>query len=233
MEVTSPHGQAVGPAGHAERVTQTRVGEVLTVNVVHEMRPGFFHETAIDKRPVTGPVEVAALGLAGDRQVDSSHGGADRAVYAYAEQDAAWWASELDRDVPPGLFGENLRVRAVDVSGARIGERWRVGTALLEVRMPRTPCQNLSLRMGIEGFHLRFNASGRVGAMLQVVEPGVLSAGDPVEVVHRPDHPVTVALLATGADPTSLQVMLESGVPLAARVRAKAERIVARAAAAS
>jgi MOSC domain-containing protein YiiM len=203
---------------------------VVTVNVVHEMRPGFFHETAIDKRPVTGPVEVGPLGLAGDRQVDSSHGGTDRAVYAYAEQDAAWWATELDRDIPPGLLGENLRVRNVDVCGARIGERWRVGTALLEVRMPRTPCQNLSLRMGIDGFHLRFNASGRIGAMLKVVEPGVLSAGDPVEVVHRPDHRVTIALLATGADAASLQAMLESGVPLAAKVQAKARRVVARAA---
>jgi MOSC domain-containing protein YiiM len=214
-------------------VTRIPVGQVVTVNVVYEMRPGFFHETAIDKRPVAGPVEARPLGLAGDRQVDSSHGGADRAVYAYAEEDAAYWAGELGRDVPPGLLGENLRVRGVDVSGARLGERWRVGTALLEVRMPRTPCQNLSLRMGIEEFHMRFNASGRVGAMLRVVEPGTVSAGDPVEIVDRPDHRVTVALLATGADADSLQAMLDTGVPLAARVRAKALRVVARAAATS
>jgi MOSC domain-containing protein YiiM len=214
-------------------VTRAPAGQVVTVNVVHTLRPGFFHETAIDKRPLTGPVDIGPLGLAGDRQVDSSHGGADRAVYAYAEADAAFWAAELGRDVPPGLFGENLRVRGVDVSGARIGERWRAGTALLEVRMPRTPCQNLSLCMGIEGFHLRFNAAGRVGAMLRVLEPGTASAGDPVEVVYRPDHRVTVALLATGPDAESLQTMLDAGVPLAAKIRAKARRIVARAANAS
>ena len=202
---------------------------VLTVNVVHALRPGFFHDTAIDKRPVEGPVAVHELGVDGDRQIDSSHGGPDQAVYAYADEDAAWWAEELGRDVPPGLFGENLRLRGVDVSGARIGERWRIGDVLLEVRMPRTPCQNLSLRVGIEGFHMRFNAAGRVGALLRVVEPGTLTAGDEVELVSRPEHDVTVSLLATGADAVHMRGLLESGVPLARKVRGKAERVVARA----
>jgi MOSC domain-containing protein YiiM len=201
---------------------------VLSVNVLHALRPGYFHETAIDKRPVAGPVEVGADGLAGDRQIDSSHGGADRAVYAYADEDAAFWAGELDRDIPLGLFGENLRTRGLDVTGALIGEQWRVGTALLEVRMPRTPCQNLALRMGIEGFHLRFNESGRVGAMLRVLEPGAVAAGDVVEVVARPAHEVTVGLLATGPSGAQYQAMLDSGAPLARKVRAKAQRVAAR-----
>jgi len=202
---------------------------VLPVNVVQALRPGFFHETAIDKRPVEGPVAVHELGVDGDRQIDSSHGGPDQAVYAYADEDAAWWAAELGRDVPPGLFGENLRLRGVDVSGARIGERWRIGDVLLEVRMPRTPCQNLSLRVGIEGFHMRFNRAGRVGALLRVVEPGTLTAGDEVELVSRPEHDVTVSLLATGADAVHMRGLLESGVPLARKVKGKAERVVARA----
>jgi MOSC domain-containing protein YiiM len=201
---------------------------VLSVNVLHALRPGYFHETAIDKRPVAGAVEVGADGLAGDRQIDSSHGGADRAVYAYADEDAAFWAGELDRDIPLGHFGENLRTRGLDVTGALIGEQWRVGTALLEVRMPRTPCQNLAMRMGIEGFHLRFNDSGRVGAMLRVLEPGAVAAGDVVEVVARPAHEVTVGLLATGPSAAQSQAMLDSGVPLARKVRAKAQRVAAR-----
>jgi MOSC domain-containing protein YiiM len=201
---------------------------VLSVNVLHALRPGYFHETAIDKRPVAGAVEVGADGLAGDRQIDSSHGGADRAVYAYADEDAAFWAGELDRDIPLGRFGENLRTRGLDVTGALIGEQWRVGTALLEVRMPRTPCQNLAMRMGIEGFHLRFNDSGRVGAMLRVLEPGAVAAGDVVEVVARPAHEVTVGLLATGPSAAQYQAMLDSGVPLARKVRAKAQRVAAR-----
>src|SRR5262245_42722641 len=120
--------------------------QVRTVNVVHRLRPGYFHETAIDKRPVDGPVEVDELGLVGDRQIDRSHGGKDRAVYLYADEDAAYWAEELDRDIPPGWLGENLRTTGLDVTGALIGERWRIGTVLLEVRKPRTPCENLSMR---------------------------------------------------------------------------------------
>jgi len=207
-------------------------GVLRTVNVVHALRPGFFHETAIDKRPVDGPVEVTELGLAGDRQVDSSHGGPDKALYAYADEDAVWWSAELGTPIPPGRFGENLRTSGVDVTGALIGECWQLGEVVLQVRMPRTPCQNLSLRMGIEGFHMRFNATGRVGALLRVVQPGTVRAGDPITVVDRPDHHVTVADLARGPDAEQLKTLLACGVPLARSVRAKAQRIVARAASA-
>jgi len=204
-------------------------GVLRTVNVVHVLRPGFFHETAIDKRPVDGPVEVTELGLVGDRQVDSSHGGPDKAVYAYADEDAAWWAGELGTTIEPGRFGENLRTSGIEVTDALVGERWLVADVVLEVRMPRTPCQNLSLRMGIEGFHMRFNATGRVGALLRVVQPGTVRAGDPITVVERPDHDVSVGDLARGPDAEQMAALLASGVQLARGVRAKAERIVRRA----
>ena len=211
---------------------QPNDARVTAVAVVHQLLPdpfGVVDTTAIDKRAVSGPVQVGPLGVGGDTQCDrANHGGRDQAVYAYADEDAAFWADELDRDIPLGLFGENLRTRGLDVTGALIGERWQVGTALLEVRMPRTPCQNLAMRMGIEGFHIRFNDSGRVGAMLRVVEPGEIAAGDAVEVVDRPAHAVTVGLLATGPDAAQYQAMLDSGVPLARRVRAKAQRVAAR-----
>ncbi|MGH3471132.1 MAG: MOSC domain-containing protein [Nocardioidaceae bacterium] len=203
--------------------------EVLTVNVVYRVGPGYFHDTAIDKRPVDGPVEVTTLGLAGDRQVSSAHGGPDKAVYAYSDEDARWWAGQLDWEVPPGLFGENLRTRGVEVSRAVVGERWQVGSAPLEVRMPRTPCENLSLRLGIERFHLRFNSTGRVGALLRVLQPGVVRAGDEITVVERAGHGVRVCDLATGPDAAHMRRLLGSGVPLAANIRAKAHRVVRRA----
>lgn len=202
---------------------------IRTVNVVHRVRPGYFHDTAIDKRPVRGPVAVSPRGLAGDQQLGRSHGGTDKAVYGYSDEDAQWWADALHREIPPGLFGENLRTHGLETSLAVIGERWRVGTALLEVRMPRTPCENLSLRMGIERFHIRFNSTGRVGALLRVLEPGVLRAGDAVTVVDRPSHGVRVADLATGPDARQMQRLLDSGIPLATSVRAKAQRILRRA----
>lgn len=162
--------------------------QIVAVNVVHQVKPGYYQDTAIDKRPVDGPVEVNDLGLVGDQQLSRSHGGPDKAVYAYAGEDAAWWAAELGRDVPPGTFGENLRTTGLDVTGALIGERWSGGDLLLEVRMPRTPCENLSMRMGIDQFHRRFNSTGRVGALLKVLAPGTIRAGDRI-VVEEPITP--------------------------------------------
>jgi MOSC domain-containing protein YiiM len=201
---------------------------VLDVCLVHNVGPGYFGETAIDKRPVGGPVAVTELGLVGDRQLGRSHGGLDKAVYCYAAEDARWWSDKIDRPCPPGMFGENLRTQALDVSRALLGERWRIGEVLLEVRMPRTPCENLSLRIGIEGFHVQFNASGRVGALLRVLERGVVQAADRIVVESRPDHEVTVAAWATGVEAPQMRHLLDSGLPLARGVRAKARRIVAR-----
>ena len=103
-------------------------------------------ETAIDKRPVPGRLDVGRLGVAGDRQVDRKHhGGPDKAVYAYAEEDVARWADELGRELPPGTFGENLRTRGLDVTGALVGERWRIGSdgLVVEVTQPRIPCATI------------------------------------------------------------------------------------------
>jgi MOSC domain-containing protein YiiM len=205
------------------------IAEIRAVNVVYGVRDGYFHDTATDTRPVDGPVDVTWLGMAGDQQLGSSHGGVDKAVYAYSDEDADWWAEELGREIPPGLFGENLRTHGLASSGAVIGEQWSAGTAVFEVRMPRTPCENLSLRIGIDGFHLRFNNTGRVGALLRVLQPGVVRAGDIVSVIDRPDHGVRVADLATGPDEVLMQRLLDSGIPLAKNVRAKAQRIVRRA----
>ncbi|TDW98931.1 MOSC domain-containing protein [Kribbella sp. VKM Ac-2566] len=172
---------------------------LVAVNVVHEVIRGPTRWTAIDKRPVRGAVEVGELGMVGDRQCDTRyHGGPDKALYAYAEEDADWWAAELGREIPPGLFGENLTTRGLDVTGALIGERWRIGGILVEVRSPRTPCGNLSGRMGIKRFHQRFARTGRVGAYLKVLETGEVCAGDRITVVHRPDDGQTIGGAARG-----------------------------------
>lgn len=210
----------------------TKDARVEAVCVVHELRDGYWHRTAIDKRPVSGPVGVTELGPEGDRHIDKAHGGVDAAVYVYADEDAAHFADVLDREVPPGLFGENVRTSGLDVAGARVGERWRIGDAesgvLLEVRKPRTPCPNLSQTVGIEGFHIDFNATGRVGAMCKVLRPGAIAAGDPVVVELRPGHDVSVGILATGMSAAQARGMLDSGVALTSAVRAKARRSAAR-----
>ncbi|MGY1813676.1 MOSC domain-containing protein [Blastococcus sp. SYSU D00820] len=155
-------------------------------------RPG---RSGIDKKPVAGRVAVGPLGLDGDVQVNRKyHGGEGQAVYAYAQEDADWWSAELGRELPPGRFGENLRTAGVDLLGAVLGERWRIGTALLEVTAPRIPCGNFARFWGVPDLVKRFTRHGATGAYLRVLEPGELGAGDDVEVVERPDHGVTLAL---------------------------------------
>jgi len=169
---------------------------LLAVNVVHALVPdqrGDLDLTAIDKRPVDGRRRVHRLGVDGDQQYDTrNHGGPDQAVYAYAAEDARWWAGELDRDVPPGCFGENLTTEGLDVSGAVIGERWRVGSVLLQVRSPRIPCRTFAGFWDVPDLIKRFTAHGAPGAYLSVVEEGELGAGDALDVVERPAHGVTI-----------------------------------------
>lgn len=172
------------------------MGSILAVCRVHQLLPdpGSVGTTAIDKRPVVGRVKARMLGLYADVQADRvHHGGPDQAVYAYAQEDAEHWAHELGREISPGLFGENLRTAGVDVSTAVVGERWRVGSAVLEVTQPRTPCSTFQRRMGEERWVRRFTAANRTGAYLRVAEAGDIGAGDTVDVVHVPEHGVRIA----------------------------------------
>lgn len=145
---------------------------------------GLEERSGIDKRAVDGPVLVAADGLEGDTQVDRRfHGGVDRAVYAYGQDDADHWVGALRREVPPGLLGENLRTVGLDVSGARIGERWRTsGGVLLEVTAPRMPCRTLQGFLDVPDMMARFNSAARPGAYLRVLVGGVITAGDGIAV---------------------------------------------------
>jgi MOSC domain-containing protein YiiM len=160
--------------------------------------------TGIDKQPVEGPVAVTApgpkgtgaVGLAGDRVYDvRHHGGTDQAVYAYAREDLDQWEEEFGRPLPNGSFGENLTTTDLDVNGARIGEQWRIGSGLvLEVSCPRIPCVTFAGWLDAAGWIKRFTRAAVPGAYLRVVTPGEVSPGDLVEIVHRPDHDVTVGL---------------------------------------
>jgi MOSC domain-containing protein YiiM len=183
------------------------VAHVISVNLAVPRHspatdPGI---TGIDKRPATGPVHVAApgpkgtgrTGLAGDRVFDTPHhGGDDQAVYAYAREDLDAWQAELGRPLDGGVFGENLTTAGLDVTGARIGERWQVGAdVVLEVAKARIPCRTFAHWMDEQGWIRRFTDWARPGAYLRVIAPGAISAGDPVRVVSRPDHDVTIGVL--------------------------------------
>ncbi|MCX4435985.1 MULTISPECIES: MOSC domain-containing protein [Streptomyces] len=196
--------------------------------------------TGIDKRPVDGPVRVTApgpkgvgaSGLAGDAVCDlRHHGGNDQAVYAVAREDLDDWGRELGRPLASGAFGENLTTQGLDVSGARIGERWRVGSeVVLEVTSGRIPCRTFQGHVGEQRWVKRFTQKGAPGAYLRVIEPGEIRAGDPIEVVHRPDHEVTVAFAfrAETTERALLTRVLAAGDALHPELLEMAKKYVAR-----
>ncbi len=153
--------------------------------------------TGIFKRSVAGRVATHGVNLDGDDQADRSvHGGPDRALYAYAAEDLEWWGDQLGTPMAAGTMGENLTTVDVDVTGAVVGERWRIGTVLLEVTAPRVPCFKLGIRMGDGRFPQHFAGAGRPGAYLRIIEHGELGAGDAIAIEDRPAHDVTVGLVA-------------------------------------
>ncbi|MFI6498413.1 MOSC domain-containing protein [Nonomuraea typhae] len=187
---------------------------VISVNVGRAVDAGWagkLGRTAIDKKPVTHRVPVSPGGLAGDERADlANHGDPTHAVYAYAREDYAWWEGELGRPLRDGEFGENFTTSGIDVNGAVLGERWRVGSALLEVSGPRIPCVVFRNWMDEKGWVKRFTEVNRTGAYLSVVENGDVGVQDEVTIVDRPDDSVSVAesVLAYHGDKDALARIL-------------------------
>ena len=216
---------------------------LLSVNLGHPKAVPYTDHpqgvTGIDKRPVEGPVRISApgpkgvggSGLAGDAVCDlRHHGGVDQAVYAVAREDLDDWERELGRALDNGAFGENLTTTGLDVSGARIGERWRIGPdVVLEVTAGRIPCLTFQGHVGEEKWVKRFTVKAATGAYLRVIVPGEVRAGDAVEIVHVPDHEVTARMQfqATTTNRELLPRLLAAGEALHPESLAAARKYVA------
>jgi MOSC domain-containing protein YiiM len=189
---------------------------VLSVNVgriVEGDWAGRLRRTAIDKVRVAGRLDVDASGVEGDEQADTTyHGGPDKAVYAFAREDLDRWEDALGRRLHNGQFGENLTTGGIDVNAALVGERWRVGTVLLEVSSVRIPCRVFAAWLQETGWVRRFTDEARPGPYLRVLRPGRVGAGDEIEVVHRPARGVSVATVfrALTARPDLLPLLLDA-----------------------
>jgi MOSC domain-containing protein YiiM len=179
------------------------VSQVISVNVGRP-REAFWAgvgRTAIDKSSVAGPVRAHRLGLDGDGVGDTKHhGGVDQAVYAFSREQLDWWAVELGQEIRDGQFAENLTTRGIDVDEAEVGERWQVGSAVLEVSSVRIPCNDFRVWQQRGGYDARawvkrFAAHGRPGPYLRVVQEGELQAGDDLRVVRQPGHGITVSMM--------------------------------------
>lgn len=170
-----------------------QVVSVSTGRAVPAEWAGAVGRTAIDKRPVTGAVRVGLLGLDGDEQADlANHGGPEQALYVYAREDLDWWTRELGLDIRDGAFGENIVTRGLDVTGALIGERWQLGSAVVQITFCRIPCGTFRQWTGEKGWVRRFAHAGRPGAYLRVLEEGTVQPGDTVTVLGLAER-VTVA----------------------------------------
>ena len=174
-----------------------RVLSINITSVVHQGEwTGSEGRTGIDKRSVAGQIEFKNNGVAGDRIIDTNvHGGYDQAVYAYAREDALWWEKEIGEEITAGKFGENLTTEGIDVNAALVGEKWKIGSVILEVSQPRIPCRVFA------GFWKRatlikdFTQAGRPGAYLRIIQEGTAQAGDAIEVIYKPDHSVSISEL--------------------------------------
>lgn len=139
--------------------------------------------TAIWKSPVEGRVRAEGVSLVGDQQSDLRvHGGPTKAVYAYSVDDYAWWSEQLDEELGPGTFGDNLTVSGVDLDIVERGEIWRIGTAVFAATAPRQPCFKLGIRMGDAAFKQRFEDADRLGMYFTILEPGDIGAGDEIGI---------------------------------------------------
>lgn len=167
-----------------------------------------------------GRIVLTPTGVTADAVLDTlHHGGVDKAAYVYADEDAQWWAQLLQSEIPPGRFGENLRTSGIDVTGAVIGERWRLeGTdghdVIVEVSEPRIPCSTFQHHMSLHhhvdrsGWVKRFTQGGRPGAYLRVLRRGEIAAPAGIHVLSRPDHGVTIGQWFADRDSADARALL-------------------------
>ena len=187
------------------------------------------HDTVMVRAP--GPMRSGlGSGLVGDTIGNQKlHGGDDQAVYVYAREDLDDWDGELARPLTNGMFGENFTTSGIEVTGALIGERWRIGTdgPLLEVSAPRTPCRTFSAFLALPKWIKTFTRAAKPGAYLRVITPGTVRAGDAIFIESRPDHGVTIELVfrARMSDPTLLPQLLGADA-LSSELKAYARRRV-------
>ncbi len=172
------------------------IEKILSVNVgtarefEYNNRPA---KSAIWKSPVAGRIAARGVNLEGDDQADpKAHGGFDKAMYAYAIEDIQWWEQILGRSLVYGEFGENLTTQGIEVNDALVGERWEIGSTVLEISEPRIPCWRLGVRMDDKTFPRRFTEAMRPGPYLRIIVEGDVGAGDEIRVVEKPHHDLTV-----------------------------------------
>lgn len=200
--------------------------QLISVNVAQSHPPlvsGKLHATGIFKCPTTSSIRVGALGLVGDYIGDRSrHGGPHQAVHVYSAEDYVWWSNQLGRMLVPGTFGENFLSSSFEGSQVRIGDRFTVGTCVLEVTSPRIPCDTLAARMNEPSFVKMFLNAQRPGFYARVLAEGDVCVGDLIAYTAAPAiFPSIIELQALFYDAHPTKVALEQALsaPITPRAR--------------
>lgn len=151
--------------------------------------------TGIFKEPVQGPVQLKSLSFAGDIQADLTvHGGITKAVYAYPVEHYTYWRHNLpEKELPWGMFGENLTVEGLSEEAVNIGDRFRLGSAEVTATEPRMPCYKLGIKFGSADMVKKFLDSRLTGVYFSVAKEGEVCAGDSLELISRDENNIKVA----------------------------------------
>ncbi len=204
------------------KLTSVNVGEKRTLQKGQELVT-----TGIFKFPASGRVKIGELGLEGDVIMDKkNHGGPDQAVYVYGGADYDWWRVELGREIPPGMFGENLTISKLESAGFNIGDVLVVGEVRLQITAPRIPCSDFAARMNDLGWVKKFRAAERPGLYCRVLQEGFVQAGDSVSVEKYAGATLSILQMyrdyyASEKDAALIRRHLDA--PLAVRAKRKME----------
>lgn len=156
---------------------------------------GATFKTGIFKNPVSGRIMLRETDLDGDRQADLAvHGGPNKAVYGYPSEHYAYWRRELSEEsLPWGAFGENFTTEGLVESSVSMGDRYRVGSAVVKVTTPRLPCYKLAAKFQSDDIIEQFLRSGYSGFYFSVVEEGDVGAGDEFHFLAAEIPSLTIA----------------------------------------
>lgn len=150
-------------------------------------------ESAFVKTEISGPVFVSTLGIDSDEHVYEDHGGPDMALLAYPIEHYAFWR-EQGLDLPlGGAMAENLTVRGLLESVVMIGDRFRIGSAVVEVSQPRSPCYKIAARYGRKDMPVIVQETGFTGYLMRVLTPGHIRSGDSMDLIARTGRGISVA----------------------------------------
>ena len=203
--------------------------DLISVNIGRKRTFRHNHKTYVSgiyKEPVNGPVQINTLGLAGDVIKDGKHhGGVDQAVYLYGQADYDWWTSELEQELAPGTFGENLTISELESADFQIGDRLKIGNVALEVTAPRIPCGTFAARMGDPQFAKKFRQAERPGLYCRVIQPGQVETGQLVSIQRYEGETVSILeMYRDYYDPDETEVGLRRFLSAPIDIRSRQEK---------